>query len=171
MKKQHTIWDSRINTDDWQDFLEEEGLLEAAAHEQYEAICRLNDQYLDDERANLDIATEEMILAIGDLGFWDSRKCGYKEIGRNISDCLYSTMSCPTENNWFVDELGDLRLIEGHHDGTNLILYREWKTGLSDTQKENFLEKLLSGKATRRDITRYTKKLGDRISKVYGWEE
>lgn len=54
-----------------------------------------------------------------------------------------------------------------HHDGTNYVTYREWKEGVSETQKENLKVKLMRDEATRKDITRLTRKLGDRIAAVY----
>ena len=41
---------------------------------------------------------------------------------------------------------------------------------MSDEQIENFKWKIYNGKATRADITRITRRLGDEIGKVYGWE-
>lgn len=86
----------------------------------------------------------------------------------NISDCLYGSGN--TEDTWFVDELGDLRCRSAHHDGTNLLLYRVYKPNVSDTQKQNFKEKILSGQLTRADINRITLRLGDWISDVYGFK-
>lgn len=167
--KKHIIWNSDINLEDWQDYLEEEDLLEADEYEQYYAVYELNNEYLYDERANLNIKANNGIIGIVDLGLWHGRSSGYKEIGYNIADCLYSHVNGISENCWYIDELGDLCQQESHHDGTNYYLYREWKDNISDVQKENFLDKLYNGKATRKDITRYTKTLGDRVCNVYGW--
>ena len=65
---------------------------------------------------------------------------------------------------------GDFRCKAIHHDGTNYYLYRTFKNGVSDYQIENSKEKLYNGTATRADITRLTRRLGDEIGKVYGWE-
>ena len=56
-----------------------------------------------------------------------------------------------------------------HHDGTNHYLYRTYKDGVSDTQIDNLKEKLYRGTATRADITRITRRLGDEIARVYGF--
>ena len=40
---------------------------------------------------------------------------------------------------------------------------------MSDTQIENLKEKLYRGIATRADITRITRRLGDEIAKVHGF--
>ena len=56
-----------------------------------------------------------------------------------------------------------------HHDGTNYVLYREWKDNITDAQKANFENAIYHGILTSKDITRYTKSLGKRIAEVYGW--
>ena len=65
--------------------------------------------------------------------------------------------------------IGDLRADAVHHDGTNHYLYRVFKDGVTDTQIENLQVKIYNGKATRADITRVTKRLGDEIAEVYGF--
>ena len=47
--------------------------------------------------------------------------------------------------------------------------YREYKSDISEVQKENFREKIFSGTITRDDITKKTRRLGDEIAKVYGF--
>lgn len=71
---------------------------------------------------------------------------------------------------WYVDKLGDLRCDAIHHDGTNHLLYRTYKPGARDSQIDLLKEKLYYGKAVRTDITRITRRLGDEIGKVYGWD-
>ena len=54
-------------------------------------MYEINGEYLNDERENLDIQLSQPILVIGDLGMWNGRRMGYKEIASgNIRDCLYS---------------------------------------------------------------------------------
>lgn len=131
--------------------------------------AQLNDEYLDDERVNLNINVGEEIIIIADLGLWDGRHQAYKLLHKtNIADCLTGT--CGDYVTWFVDDRGDLMCRDIHHDGTNLYLYRAWKFGISETQKENFLYKVYRGKATRADITKYTRKIGTYVADVYGWK-
>ena len=124
---------------------------------------------LDDERSNLDIQLSRPILVVGDLGLWHGRRMGYKEIpSGNIRDCLYSEQDMDYST-WYVDKNGDFRCDAIHHDGTNHYLYRAYKDGVSDTRIENLKEKLYRGIATRADITRVTRRLGDEIAHVYGF--
>ena len=105
------------------------------------------------------------LIAIADLGRWNGRFSGYKEI-KQLCTVMYS--SCDYER-VYVDTNGDLRKEESHHDGSNSILYRYWKDGLTDEQKENFLQKIYDGKCTSKDITRYTRKAGLGIANAMGW--
>lgn len=163
----HTIWSNHhLDLDDWRDDLLEE-YPDATESELYRLMCETNDQYLDDERMNLNIQLSAPILLIADVGRWNGRFPGYAEIASgNIRDCLYTEQDFAT---WYVDRLGDLRCDADHHDGTNFYLYRTYKPGVTETQIENLKEKIIDGKATRADITRLTQRLGDYIAKVYGW--
>lgn len=167
--KKHMIWGNRnLNLDDWRDdLLENYPELEGDESALYDLMYETNDSYLDDERVNLDIQLNAPIVVIGDLGLWDGRRMGYKLINSgNIKDCLYDNNDCVE---WWVDERNNLRAISSHHDGTNYHLYRVFKENATATQRKNFLDKVYHGKVTSRDITRYTRRLGDYIGKVYGW--
>lgn len=157
----HIIWSNDIDYDDWREDLEEQypDLTEA---ERMELMYELNGDYLDDERSNLDIQLSRPILVVGDLGLWNGRRMGYKEIpSGNIRDCLYSEQDIDYST-WYVDKNGDFRCDAIHHDGTNHYLYRAYKDGVSDTQIENLKEKIYRGIATRADITRVTPQAGRR---------
>ena len=170
----HIIWsDVSLDPDDWRDgykdFLEANELDGDPNNEDelYQWMVETNADYLDDERMNLNIQLSQPIIVVGDLGLWHGRVMGYRMINSgNIKDCLFSDTDM-TE--WYVDKYGDLRADAIHHDGTNHYLYRVFKDGVSETQIENLQEKVYRGRATRADITRLTKRLGDDIAKVYGW--
>ena len=171
----HIIWSNvTLDIDDWRDNmreqLQENGFStdEIIEDRLYEEMLESNASYLDDERVNLNIQQSQPIIVIADLGRWNGRFQGYKMIeSGNIKDCLYSDTDY-TE--WYVDKLGDLRADAIHHDGTNHYLYRAFKDGVTPEQIESLQDKIYSGKATRTDITRATKRLGDDISKVYGFD-
>ena len=55
------------------------------------------------------------------------------------------------------------------NDGTNHYLYRTYKDGVRESQIDLLKDKLYRGIATRADITRITRRLGDDIAKVYGF--
>ena len=166
-KTDHLIWTNYdLNYDDWREYLEEE-YPDKSEDERMQLMYEMNADYLDDDRMNLDIQLPRPILVIADLGRWNGRFDGYKEIeSGKISDCLYSDTDYST---WYVDKLGDLRCTAIHHDGTNYYLYRTYKDDVSDEQIENLKWKIYNREATRADITRITRRLGDEIGKVYGW--
>ena len=157
------IWTSETNIEDYREFFEEQDI--TSENEQYECLDEMNRIWLKDRRKELDVKLKENIVILADLGLWFGRRDGYKEIGNNISKALYTNDDYIT---WYVDRY-DMRGDGAHHDGSNHYLYRVWKNGITDTQKENFLNKWASGKATRKDVTRYTKSLRPYIANVYGW--
>lgn len=165
--EKHIIWSNDdLDYADWKDDLEAEypHLSEA---QRMELMVEINDGYLDDERLNLNVQLSQPILVVADLGLWYGRRSGYREIeSGNIRDCLYAQTDYAT---WYVDRLGDLRCDAIHHDGVNHYLYRVYKDGVRESQIDLLKEKLYHGTATRADITRVTRRLGDEIARVYGF--
>lgn len=165
----YTIWSNEYDVIESiaKDMMEyDEGLeWDYALDQAYE----VNAESLDDEKRNLNIDVGEEIIIIADLGLWDGRRSAYKELHKkNIRDCFCGT--CGDYVTWFVDDRGDLMCRDCHHDGTNLYMYRAWKPGISEMQKENLLWKIRGGCAERRDITRVTQKIGNKVADVYGWK-
>lgn len=175
-KKKHIIWSNlNLDIDDWRDsyaeFIEDNGWNDDRDDEYaiYQHMIEINSMYLDDERMNLDVEISRPIVAIADLGLWNGRFSGYKELNScNLKDCLDTFDSCEYHE-WFVDEQGDLRCTAVHHDGTNFVLYRAYRDDVSDEQIEEFLSKIYDGEATEDDINAVTRKLGDEVAKIYGW--
>jgi hypothetical protein len=163
----HIIWSNYdLDYEDWRDDLEAE-YPDLTEEQRIALMYEINGDYLDDERVNLNIQLSQPILVIGDLGLWYGRRNGYKEIeSSNIRDCLYADTDYST---WYVDKLGDLRCDAVHHDGTNHYLYRAYKDGVRESQIDLLKEKLYRGIATRADVTRITRRLGDDIARVYGF--
>lgn len=175
-RKKHIIWSNlNLDVDDWKEDYEECAKINGWDYDPddeyavYEYMYDINSMYLDDERMNLDIEVSQPIIAIADLGLWNGRFSGYKELNScNIKDCLNGFDSCEYHE-WYVDEYGDLRCTAVHHDGRNYVLYRAYRDDLSDEQIEEFLDKIYSGTVTQEDIDKTTRKLGDEIANVYGW--
>ncbi len=163
----HVIWSNYdLDYEDWRDDLEAE-YPELTEDQRIALMYEINGDYLNDERVNLDIQLSQPILVIGDLGLWYGRRSGYKEIeSGNIRDCLYADTDYST---WYVDRLGDLRCDAIHHDGTDHYLYRAYKDGVRESQIDLLKDKLYRGIATRADVTRITRRLGDDIARVYGF--
>ncbi len=166
--EKHTIWSNiDLNLDDWIECLSE-NYPDVDEYRLTEIMYEVNDENLMDERFNLNIECGSDIIVFGDIGTWQGRADGYKIIeSGNIADCLYSDCDL-TE--WYVDREGEFRSRQIHHDGTNHLYYRKFKNDLSYDDREDFLDKLSDGKATKEDIDHVTEKLGMRIAEVYGWE-
>ena len=166
-EKNFVIWSNDdLDYSDWKDDLAE-NYPHLSENERIDLMHEINIDYLNDERANLNIQLTQPILAIGDLGLWYGRRTGYKEIeSGNIRDCLYTNEDYAT---WYIDRLGDLRCRAVHHDGTNYYLYRVYKDHVTQSQIDLLKEKLYHGIATRKDITRVTRRLRDVIAKAYGF--
>lgn len=167
-ENKHVIWsDYNLDYKDWKADLENE-YPELSEDERYQKMYEINGEYLNDERVNLNIQLARPIIAIADLGLWHGRVMGYRMIeSGNIRDCLYSNCDY---NEWYVDRNGDMRCTAVHHDGTNHYLYRVFKDGVTDEQINRLQLKIYNNAATRADITRLTRRLGDEIGKVYGWD-
>lgn len=165
-KKIRTIWSYDIgDLENWRDAWEDGDELDD--DELRERAERLKDDYLWDERVNLNHELSTDIICIADLGLWYGRCSGYKIIGSNIKDCLYSECDY---NEWYIDSNGDLRCTASHHDGTNYYVYRAFKENLSAERRDNFLNKLLSGDFTQKDLSTYTKRIGPAIAEIYGFK-
>lgn len=164
------IWSNyNHNLEDWEDYLEDAYPEVTDEYEKYHIIEEANNRLLEDEIDNLDYPLPTEIIIIGNLGLWDGRvPCAYKETKyKNLKDCLRFEDGCDYAA-WYIDDKNNLRGKQSHHDGTNYYLYRMWKENLSDTQKENFLNKIFNRQVTSKDITRYTKSLGKIVCKIYG---
>lgn len=104
------------------------------------------------------------IVAVGGLGLWNGRVQGYR-VFRNFNEIV---RCCEDYNTFEIDRYNNLNLKAIHHDGTNYVVFRELKSDLSDVQIDNFLDKIYCGKATKRDLTRYTKSVGHYFDEYYG---
>lgn len=132
----------------WSDYL--------ASYRDYERLDEIRDEL------NFELPREILIYA--DLGLWNGRRTGYREIESGVlSQCFYSDY----EPTWYVDKDNDLRCIDIHHDGTNYYLYRMYKEGISEEEKDELLENIYRGVATEEDIMELTEPIGPYINKIY----
>ena len=172
----HIIWSNyNLNLDDWMEGIKENLDINDVDYSDwdetrfYEEMVETNDMYFDDEYYNLNLPTEGRIIEIADIGLWNGRRMGYNLLNENnIRACLNFKQDCEY-GEWWVDSHNNLRSKQSHHDGTHFILYREVKPEVSSDQLDSFCWKLYNGKATSRDITKYTRAIGKRVKDVYGW--
>lgn len=159
------IWQNiDIDIKDYEEFLQEVYPDITDDYDKLSLCLDLNNDYLDDERINLDIQLSNPIIVIADLGLWNGRRSGCSIIDSgNINDILYSN-DCDYCK-WYADRY-NIRFTGHHHDGTNYYMYREVK----DMDKIDILtDKLYNGTATQADVTRYTRSIRKHVARVYGW--
>ena len=81
--KMHTIWSNEV------DVIEEIEKDILANPDDYFGVdksnswavaCEQNDEYLEDEKANLNIEVGDEIIIIANLGLWDGKRMAYKEL-------------------------------------------------------------------------------------------
>ena len=168
--KKRIIW-SNIDLDinDWRDayseFVDMNELDEDPNDEDaiYEFMIDTNNQYLDDERMNLNQYVDGRILVIADIGTWQGRRQGYKILAGNARNIL-------SDNAEYVEWYGDgynIKATAHHHDGTN---YYEYRVIREDRNIDTLLNAIYNGEViTRQKLNYYTKSLYPCIAKIYGW--
>lgn len=173
MEKVHLIWDSAPDFDDWKDGLMED-YPDATEDELRELMYEINNGYLDDARMELSrIEIPNGICCLGDLGLWYGRRTGYPRCKlSSVSDCMRSFCDSMCETFIYVDEKGELRTREPHHDGTNYYWFRAYKPEVTEAQKERLEGLISSGQEQKAEayMRRITYRLGDAIGDVYGWK-
>lgn len=124
----------------------------------------LNNEYLEDERINLNKQIDGRIIAIADIGRWNGRVNGYKLIDPNIREILYSSADYVV---WYGDGR-NIKSVQYHHDGANYIEYRVVR---EDRNIQNLLDAIYNGEEiSRKKLNYYTRSLYPYVAKIYGWK-
>ena len=172
-KRKHVLWGNiDLDPKDWQDFLEDNGLLDEDEEYQEDAIRSMNDDYREDEEYALNDIEKNLpkgwsIICIGSLGLWDGVHMGYKFID-SLEDALYSDddyyeLYCDGYH---------LRARGSHHDGNNgytFLLFSGNKDYLT-TGEDKFLYDLVYGHhISKARWHKYTRSLRPYLKEYYGW--
>lgn len=154
-----TIWTNQ-DYDEWVKAMVADGEDEdELTYERYHDDC---DVFLGDERCNLDVEVDGVIVVFASLGLWNGRRNGFGFVGSNVKDILFSDCDYCT---WYCDRYNVL--FDGvHHDGSNHYLYR---VAPNRYAAERLQERVIRGDLTREQFMRATKSLRPYVSKVYGW--
>ena len=159
MKQDYIIWNSEIedvDSCDWSD----EDFNEFDYNDKCNYLAEENNELLYWYRKyKLNIDVDEDIVAIAKIRFWNCSKMGYKIVGENLSKCFDVADSIIEDNVKYFCDKYNFCCTTVNHDGGKNILFRKFKKNLSETQKENFLNKVFYGKATKKDISRYTESI------------
>ena len=157
--KEHLIW-TNDNFREWeQDMLELGEAKENITYERYSEDCTL---FLSDEKSNLDVTVDGVIIGFAFLGLWDGTYKGSTTFGNNVKNILRS--NCDYVK-WYCDRY-NVRCTASHHDGTNRYIYRVAK---DEKQAERLINKFVYGGMTEKQVMKATKSLRPYVAKVYGW--
>lgn len=128
----------------------------------YERYMDDRDNDLYDERANLDVPVDGVIVCFADLGLWDGHHQGAKKFGKYVKNILRSDCEF---NDWFCDRY-NVRCEVSHHDGSNSYLYRVAK---DEEQADRLVHAIAYEDMTEEEFRKATKSLRPYVAKVYGW--
>lgn len=123
------------------------------------------DWNFDDEYRNLNIETENDIIAIASMGLWNGRRTGYKLLNRKN---LNEIMSCGSKdyNHLYYDGFNVYKKAI-HHDGINYIMFREVRPNVNI---EKLCDMIYNNEVINRaTLNRYTRSLRRYVKKIYGW--
>jgi hypothetical protein len=166
----HVMWSNEnLDLDDWREDVSRSSIPVVRKMSSIEIMCESK------RRLSLRRACEpeypaypSRSLLIADLGLWNGRRMGYKEIpSGNIRDCLYLEDTTTPPGTW--TRRATSVVMTFTMTAPTTIFTAFIKTDVSESQKDRLKEKLYEGTATRADIVRITRRLGDDIGKVYGW--
>lgn len=168
--KKRVIWTDAVNVEEWeQDFRECFNLKKEETIQNdvfYPWIEDTLAAYLDDEKFNLNIETENPIVCIANLGLWNGKRIAVAELSCNIN----SIFNCKYYDSTEIAYCGkDIQAETSHHDGTNHYLFREMKAGRSLI---NFFERFVAAdteEERNRLIKSYTRSIAPYVKEVYGW--
>lgn len=132
----------------------------------YEHMYFLQEMDFDAERSNLNKELDGKILCIADVGTWRGRRTGYKMLGSNLNEVIYSQVSGDSTLEVSYDG-NNVIATEHHHDGTNYYTFREVR---EETNYENLLDKIYNQEEVSRSmLNKYTKSLRQHVKQIYGW--
>jgi hypothetical protein len=165
-KKENIIW----TNNDYSEWKECMIKYDGASEEDVtlEAYYDDTDFCLDDERDNLDIDLDKVVVCFIDLGLWDGRYraamvCKHQNVN-SIFDFMAASRSCDYFD--FYCDRYNVRSRASHHDGTNYALFRLCE---SAEQAERVTDQWVHEKASEEKIRKRTRSLRPYVAKVYGF--
>ncbi len=128
----------------------------------YERYMEERNDDIWDERGNLDVEVDGIIVAFADLGLWDGRHNGAKRFGSKVKNILTSRNDY---QDWYCDRY-NVRCTDIHHDGTNFLLYR---VARNEEQADRLVNAIAYEDMTEEEFRKATRSLRPYVAKVYGW--
>lgn len=166
MKKQ-IIWTSDYYFDDKAREEYENSQREIFGNEDYDVSdtewADVVNDFLSDERMNLDKQIDGVVMAFADLGFWNGIRQGYKILGHNVNSIFNVSED---DNEWYGDGF-NIRGSLSHHDGTHYVLYRVVK---DMDEAERIGEMIYNREIDEAGFRKKPRSLYPYVAEVYGWK-
>ena len=127
---EYVIWSNEyLDWADWQEAFDGE-FDHCSDEEKYRLMSNLNNDYLEDDRNEMNVCVGSPIIIIADIGKWDGRHTGYREIESGcLKDCLYTELDGVT---WYVDNKSQTQSTRSIRLSVLLAIclqsVREWQT-------------------------------------------
>ena len=156
------IWTSEIDYD----YLETEYAGDYAAYYEDQEI------YLDDEKTNLNIKTSGCVMAFAANStnypeyYGSGLRYGHIALGHNVN----SIFDMPGDDREFFYDGYDVRGYWANHDWGGVVIFRAWRSGVSEKAKSHFINLFGRGLASYEDMEKVTRSIGPDVAKVYGWK-
>jgi hypothetical protein len=122
-----------------------------------------NAEYLNDERANLNVNIDGDILIFGDLGLWNGRAPAYSITRANLN-AIFDVCADIIE---YYGDGREIRATGCHHDGRNYYLLRAARPG---RDLDRLLNAIYNGEhISQQKLNYYTRSVYFDVARVYGW--
>jgi hypothetical protein len=156
-----------LNIDDWRDgyaeFCEINETKPGTEYDLYNWMEDTNAEYLNDERANLNVNIDGDILIFGDLGLWNGRAPAYSITRANLN-AIFDVCADIIE---YYGDGREIRATGCHHDGRNYYQFRAIRPG-RDINK--LLDAFITGEyISPQKLNYYTRSIYNDVAHVYGW--
>ena len=138
-------------------------IVECTEDELVERYWREKEEWVYDEKANLNKNIDGIIIGFADLGFWNGRTTGAKNFGSNISNIINM---CGCDNGKFYADRYNIKSNLCHHDGTHYCTYRIAK---NEKQANKIMELAEQGILTYDYFKKHTRSLREYVADIYGW--
>lgn len=154
----NTIWNALddIDIDDIR-----EDYPELTDHELMVVANDIHEDQLNDEKVNLNIDVNGIIVCFADIGRWNGRVSGFKELGSNISNILQPMVKSHSFCHWYLNDEDDICCDESHHDATNHYKYR--LVTQDDLNEADYQDKPYEW------LLKRSASIAPQVKEVYGW--
>jgi hypothetical protein len=169
MAKERVIFETLYDVEDWREGFKywcNANDLDEDEEDIYDYIDDSIQNWLCDERINLNKPVDGDILVIADLGLWDGRHSAYQVIHATKLSDIFNIRGNYDDVRFYCDQ-HNVRADLYHHNGCNHVEFRLIKKGANI---KPLTDKLYNQKEyTREDVRKCTTSLRKAVASIYGW--